>query len=127
MLRPPFATTAISFGLAACGTPQAVTQTEIKEYMGLEICRTAEVHDLTTPEERNTTPGFSYHIKLQFDPECADQFKRQLQRISPVECAMERVQVTGCWIQDAKPQSGKHTSVAVHPLGATSFDVRFSS
>jgi hypothetical protein len=44
-----------------------------------------------------------------------------------VECAAERVQAAGCWVEDAKTESGKHTSITVEPIGATSFDVRFYS
>lgn len=114
-------------GLDACSSDGPVTARTIQRYTGVELCPAATVRDLTSKEERDTTPGFSFHAAVELTPECTASFERQLAKLSPVECTPERVTQLGCFVQDAYRASGRHTSIMVHPARNGRFDIRFSS
>lgn len=114
-------------GLGACASADPVTVRDINNYTGIVLCPAAAVRDLTTKEERDTTPGFSFHVTVGLTPDCAASFERQLATLSPTECTLERVRASGCFVQDAYPTSTKHSSIMVHPLGGNRFDLRFST
>jgi hypothetical protein len=113
--------------LGACSSASPVTAKDIQHYTGIELCPAAAVHDLTSKEERDTTPGFSFHVTLGVPSDCVASFERQLAKLSPSECSPERVLGPGCFVRDAYPTAGKHTSIMVHRLGDNRFDLRFYS
>lgn len=112
-------------GLSACRSADPVTVLDIKDYTGVDLCPAAAVHDVTTKEERDTTPGFSFHVIVGLTPKCAASLEKQLVAISPTECTLEHVRGQGCFVKDAYPTSAKHSSIMVHPVGRNRFDLRF--
>jgi len=111
--------------LSACSSATPVTKSGIERYTGIKLCPGATVHDLTTVEERDTTPGFSYHVTLDVPLSCAASFERQLAALSHNECTPERLRRTGCFMQDVYPAVEKRSSMMIGPLRANRFDLRF--
>ena len=68
-----------------------MTVLDIKDFTGIELCPAAAVQDVTTKEERDTTPGFSFHVIVWLALKCAALFKRQVVAISRTECALEHM------------------------------------
>lgn len=112
-------------GLSACSTADPVTVRDFKRYTGVALCPAAQIRDLTTPEERDTTPGFSFHVRLKLNRTCAAAFERQLARVSPSDCASNLLRPHGCTVDDAYAASGMHTSIATVPIAPGEYDVRF--
>ena len=81
--------------------------------------------DLTTPEERDTVPGFSYHVALQLDATCEASFRRQLALLRSSSCEAAADLSRGCFVQDAYPRASEHTSIAVSSRGSGGYDMRF--
>src|SRR3954464_5487930 len=102
-------------GLAFVGacSPTPVTVADVRRYTGIGLCDAAGLKDLTTHEERETVPGFSYHVALQFDATCEASFRRQLALLPASSCDRTADLSRGCFVQDAYPTASKHTSIAV--------------
>ena len=98
---------------------------DLKRETGVELCPSANVQDLTTQEEQDTTPGFSRHLLLSLDPTCARDFERQLSAISPRDCSIELLRNNGCAVMDTYTSSGRHTSIIARPISPDKYDVRF--
>ena len=122
----------ICFGLSlagllavgACST-QTVTASDIRHYTSIALCPTASVSDLTTQEERDTVPGFSFHVMLKMDAPCAISFERQLAAVAPVECVRNRLHVAGCYAIGNETKTAMHTTIVVRPTGKGLYDLRF--
>jgi hypothetical protein len=121
---------AVAFALllASCSAPP-VRASDITHYTGLTLCPGARVTDLTTPEERDTTPGFSFHVVLTLDRACEAQLIQQLAELSARDCSPAWTRKNGCVVLDASVggRTRKHTSVGVTPLGSGRYDLRFRS
>lgn len=111
-------------GSSACSTADPVTSRDFKRYTGVTLCPAAQIRDLTTPEERDTTPGFSFHVRLKLNRACAAAFERQLAEVSPPACASNLIRPYGCMIDDAYPASGIHTTIATVAVAPSDYDVR---
>jgi hypothetical protein len=110
--------------LSGCSA-NPLTISDFKHYTGIALCPAARFRDVTTPEERDTTPGFSFHVKLGLSPKCAKDFERQLAALSPPECASNLLRPDGCHVEDAYAVAGVHTSIIARPIATGEYDVRF--
>jgi hypothetical protein len=112
--------------LAGCGAdPGSVDG--VHHYTGLALCDGTKVNDLTTPEERETVPGFSYHVAFRLDAACQASFRRQLAELPGNNCPANGDLSRGCSVQDAYPKANKHTTITVTSLGSGQYDMRFFS
>lgn len=111
--------------LSACSSANPVTKSDIKQYTGINLCPAVTIEDLTTTEERDTTPGFSFHVAIDMPPACTASFERQLAALSRDECSSMRVRQSGCSMQAAYPAAAEHTSTMIYPLSGNRFDLRF--
>lgn len=114
-----------TLAVEGCGHPQPISAADVHHYTGLQLCPTAQVIDLTTPRERDTVPGFSYHIRLDLDRTCGSSLQTQLAKLWPSECPAAKLNADGCFIQDAWPKAAKHTTIVMRPLGGNRFDLAF--
>lgn len=112
-------------GSSTCSTADPVAVDDFRHYTGIALCPAARIRDLTTPDERDTTPGFSFHVRLQLNQECAASFERQLARLSPPACSSNLLRPNGCMVDDAYAASGMHASIATVPITTGIYDVRF--
>ncbi len=110
-----------------CSSANPVTARDIKHYTGIELCPTAAVRDLTTQQERDTTPGFDFHASLKLDATCAASFERQLASIAPDECVPERVHAAGCYATGDQTKTAMHTTIIVRSTGTGLYDLRFTT
>lgn len=114
------------FGVAAALCLSGCSpSSDLKRETSIQFCPNAGVQDFTTPQERDTTPGFSYHLRLTLDPACARDFERQLSAISPKECPIEWLRKNGCTVMDSYAAAGKHTTIMAKPMSPGQYDVRF--
>jgi hypothetical protein len=120
VIRSTFLVVATALCLSGCSP-----SSDLKRETNIRLCPGAGVQDLTTQQERNTTPGFSYHLRLSLDPTCARDFERQLSSISPRECPIEWLRKNGCTVMDTYAASGKHTTIMAKPISPDKYDVRF--
>ena len=102
-----------AMALASCGHPDGTAQ--LQHYTGIALCPAARVRDLTTLEERNTYPGFSYHANLALNAACDTSFRQALARMSPQECPASTLRRHGCTIRDLAHQPGRHATMLVVP------------
>lgn len=100
------------------------SQAEFEHYTGVELCAGDRVDDQSSLEERDTVPGFSYHLRVQLDRSCHRQFEDKVAALWPKECEANRIKASGCQIQDAWPHAKKHTSMSLTPLSPDHYDVR---
>lgn len=114
---------AVSLSLSGCGHGDG--RAELKDRLGVELCRTARVTDLTTDAERNSYPGYSYHVSLQLDTACDSAFRQQLAELAPPECPVRTLRRHGCTIHDVARAAGRHATVLVVPGRSGAYDVRF--
>ena len=91
-------------------------------YRSLRLCNGAVVRDLTTPEERDTTPGFSFHVDLALPPACKADFEKQLATLAGADCI-----AADCFVEDTSVHGAtkKHTTIMTRALGGTRYDLRF--
>jgi hypothetical protein len=101
-------------------------RSDFEKYTSLKLCPGDRLVDRTTSQERDTTPGFSFHIEVQLNRSCAAQFEHQLAILDPTGCGPARLRATGCFIQDVWPHAKKHTTLYVTPISASRYDVRFA-
>lgn len=99
----------------------------MREYTGIDLCPSARVIDLTTAAERDTVPGFSFHVGLSLDRACDASFRRQLAAISPPDCAATALRRHGCTILDVARHAGPHATIIVVPADRGHYDMRFYS
>jgi hypothetical protein len=110
--------------LAACSARSTIVS-DIRRYTNITLCPTAGVQILTTQEERDTTPGFSFHAKLKLDAACASSFERQLASVAPTECVPKRVHFGSCYALGNETNTAMHTTIAVRSYGNGIYDLRF--
>jgi hypothetical protein len=111
------------FAFGAC-SDRSVTANDIKRYTAIALCPTAGIEDLTTREERNTTPGFSVHAKLKLDNACAVSFARQLASAAPTECNSKRLHSGGCYALGNETKTAMHTTIIARATGGGVYDLR---
>ena len=111
--------------LSACSSDTVVGIADIKTNTGIDLCPNAIVTDVTTAEERSTTPGFSYHVELDLDQPCDVAFLTQLNTHWPHECSSDILKVNGCAILDTRPRSNKRATAIIRRLSEGSYDFRF--
>lgn len=118
-----FLTTAI----ASC-SPKPVTPNDVTRYTGVRLCDGAQVRDLTTPQERDTTPGYSFHVELLLPPTCEGAFEGQLAAFPASSCA-HMAPASPCSVDDASlgGATKKPTTIIATPLGGGRYDLRFYS
>jgi hypothetical protein len=104
-----------------------VNASDVKRYTGVRLCDAATVRDRTTPEERDTTPGFSFHVVLRMPAACQRDFEAQLAEIAGAECPNWPHAQRACLILDASKRGStkKHTTVNATALGGGLYDLRF--
>jgi hypothetical protein len=100
---------------------------EIRHYTGLSLCQGADVRDLTTREEKETTPGYSYHVALTLDAGCEASFRKQLAELPGNNCNATGDLSRGCAVEDAYPKAQKHTSITLRSLRPGQYDMSFWS
>lgn len=106
-----------------CARAESIDASFVREYTGLQLCPGAVVRDLTTVEERDTTPGFSFHVELVMDASCIAEFEQQL---GVMGCPTP-LSAVGCYVQDASKHglTERHTSLMIGPSSEGQFDLRF--
>jgi hypothetical protein len=110
--------------LAGC-SPKPLGLADIEHYTGLRPCEGSVARDLTTNAERNTTPGFSFHVQLQVPPACTGPFEAQVRALPGAHCGGWPQSARTCFVEDEpKGRAQKHTNVAAHTLGGASYDLR---
>jgi hypothetical protein len=107
--------------LCACRWSGPITAEDVKHFTAIELCPAAGLQDLTSTQELDTWPGFSYHIKLTLDDRCEASYFRQL---ADLGCSPQQVRTVGCAVED-DPKTEQHTSIMVSPLGSGHYDMRF--
>ena len=110
--------------VSAC-SPTPVTVADVRHYTGIGLCDAAGLKDLTTQQERDTVPGFSYHVALNLNATCEASFRRQLAQLPTSSCYAAADLSGGCFVQDAYPTASKHTSIVVTSLGSGRYDMSF--
>jgi len=118
--------------IASCATISAcsadpVTAVDIRHYTGLSLCEGAPVKDLTTRQERDTVPGFSYHVAFRLNASCEASFREQLAALPTSGCHATGDLSRGCAVEDAYPKADKHTAIMVTSLGSGQYEMRFYS
>lgn len=115
----------LTTAIAGCA-PKPTTAADVTRYTSLRLCDGGAVRDLTTPEERDTAPGFSFHVDVVLPLACKEDFERQLATLAGSQCA-HLAQGIGCFVEDASVRGAtkKHTSVMARPLGGAHYDLRF--
>jgi hypothetical protein len=114
----------VVLAVGACSA-RSVTVSDIQRYTNIVLCPTAGIRDLTTREERDTTLGFSFHVKLNLDAACAMSFERQLASVAPTECVPKRVHSGGCYALGNETKTAMHTSIIAKAIGSGVYDLRF--
>lgn len=106
-----------------CARAEPVNASSVREYTGLRLCPGAVVRDLTATEQRDTTPGFSFHVELAMNASCTSEFERQLRAMG---CPTP-LSTGGCYVQDASKYgvTERHTSISIHPSSAGRYNLRF--
>lgn len=106
-----------------CAQVEPINPSFIREYTGLQLCPGAVVRDLTTTEERNTTPGFVFHAELAMNASCTPEFERQLEAMG----CQTPLSTAGCGVQDTSKYgvTRRHTSLSIHPSSEGRYDLRF--
>lgn len=124
-MRVPAAIFAVLMTATGCA-PKPTTAADVKQYTSLRLCNGAKVRDLTTPEERDTTPGFSFHVDLVLPPACKADFESQLATLGGGQC-VHSAEGADCLVQDASVHGAtkKHTSIMAKALGGARYDLRF--
>lgn len=112
--------------LGACSAAP-VKSADVEHYTGILLCPSAVVRDLTTGEERNTTPGFSFHVEIVVKSACEASFRKQLAALPTSGCAATANLSGGCFVKDAFPKASKSTSIMVFASGEHRYDLRFYS
>lgn len=114
---------AVAFMAWACAPAEPVSRSTITQYTGLELCADVDVRDLTTPQERDTVPGFSFHVELGMTPQCRQAFERQLAEMG---CSATLTPAHGCHVEDASGhgRTRHHASIMVRPLSNGRYDLR---
>lgn len=109
--------------VGGCAQAEPVNASFVREYTGLRLCPGAVVRDLTTTEERDTTPGFSFHVELAMSASCSSEFEQQL---GAMGCPTP-LSTGGCYVQDTSKYgvSERHTSLGIHPSSQGRYDLRF--
>ncbi|WP_267382393.1 MULTISPECIES: hypothetical protein [unclassified Sphingomonas] len=110
--------------LGACYA-RSGTVSDIQRYTSIVLCPNARIQDLTTQDERDTTPGFSFHAKLKLDAACAMSFERQLALVAPTECVRKRVHSGGCYALGKETKTASHTTIIARAIGSGVYDLRF--
>jgi hypothetical protein len=110
-----------------CAPPAPVGADDVTRYTGLTLCPGSLITDRTTAEERDTVPGFSFHVVLKLDQSCEAKLIDQLARLSPRGCPPAWTRQRGCYIEDASVVglTKKRTSIMITPAGAGRYDLRF--
>jgi len=106
--------------------PKSITADDVRHYTSLRLCDGAKVRDLTTPEARDTVPGFSYHVDLVLPPACKADFESQLATLGGGQCA-HSAEGLDCFVEDASTHgtTKKHTSIMAKAQGGARYDLRF--
>ena len=115
---------ALVIGVSACSA-DPVTNADVRHYTGLLLCPSTLVRDLTSNQERDTTPGFSFHVSIALDPSCETSFRNQLAGLAKSGCTTDASLSRGCYVEDAYPKAGEHTSIIVSKVGRRTYDMRF--
>jgi hypothetical protein len=116
----------LSIVMDGCSTGP-VTATVVKRYTRLRLCPAAGVQDLTTTEERDMTPGFSFHVALRLPASCQEDFEAQLVSLAGPECPDWPHASRSCFIMDASRRGStkKHATIVVTVIGEGRYDIRF--
>jgi len=94
-MRVPVAIFAmLTTAIAGCA-PKATTAADVTRYTSLRLCDGGQVRDLTTPEERDTTPRFSFHVEVVLPPACKEDFEKQLATLADGQCAHDALPLAG--------------------------------
>lgn len=111
---------------AACSA-NPMMRADVSRYTGLQLCEATAVRDLTSREERDTTPGFSFHVQLDLPADCEAALAAQMARLEPAHCGSWPKVSRICFIQDAsiRGPAKKHTTIMAEALGGGRYDVRF--
>lgn len=106
--------------------PRPMDVSELRHYTGLKLCDGARVHDLSTRQERDTTPGFSFHVTLAMPQMCRSSFEGQVRRLAGGNCASLSDRFA-CFVMDASASGTTHihTSLAVQQTAGSEYDLRF--
>ena len=115
---------AVFMGVSACSA-DPVTTADVRRYTGLSLCSSASVRDLTSNQERDTTPGYYFHVRIALDPTCDSSFRNQLAGLPKSGCTTAASLNQGCYVEDAYPKAAKHTSIMVSEVGRRTYDMRF--
>jgi hypothetical protein len=117
--------TILSVAAFGCA-PQRATVADIARYTSLRLCNGTIVHDLTSPGERDTTPGFSFHVEVVLPPTCTADFERQIAMLGGDACSAWP-QRTECFVEDASTRGAtkKHSTIMAKALGGAHYDLRF--
>lgn len=109
--------------VGGCAQAEPVNASFVSEYTGLRLCPGAVVRDLTTTEQRETTPGFSFQVELAMNASCSAEFERQLRAMG---CPTP-LSTGGCYVQDTSKYgvTARHTSLLIGPLSEGRYDLRF--
>jgi hypothetical protein len=102
-----------------------LTPSGFHRFTGVELCTGDQLSDRSSDAERNTVPGFAFHVEVQLDRSCPSKFEDKLAMLAPRECATDKVKSGGCYVKDAWPHATEHTTVIVKPLTADRYEVRF--
>lgn len=112
--------------VAAChGRSPVLQASDFERYTGVKLCASDRLLDRTSDQERDVTPGFTFHVELELDRRCHPQFEERLARLSLQGCTPTRARAEGCFVEDASPHAEKHSSLIVKPLSANRYEVRF--
>jgi hypothetical protein len=111
----------LATAIAGC-TPKPMTAADVDKYTSLRLCNGTVVRDLTTPDERDATPGFSFHVDLALPPACRADFENQLATLAGADCI-----AADCFVEDTSVHGAtkKHTIIMTRALGGTRYDLRF--
>ena len=111
-------------GVSGCSA-NPITTDDVRHDTGISLCQSTLVRDLTSSEERDTVPGFSFHVEFSLDSACESSFRKQLAELPTSSCALTTDLSQACYVEDAFPKAAEHTSIMVSALGRRTYDMRF--
>lgn len=107
--------------------PRPISVADIHRYTHLKLCPSARLQDQTTQQERDGVAGFSFHVGILADSNCAGDLERQLVELSSGYCTPETLTGSGCWFELSRnlPRSAGGTSVIIEQSAEGTYDLRF--
>lgn len=76
----------LTLAVASC-SPKPLIPADVTRYTGIRLCDGAQVRDLTSRQERDVTPGYSFHVEVLLPPTCEGAFEEQLAAFPVGSCA----------------------------------------